>query len=118
MKGNQKLPSKQITSNNMSVKTVPFFIDLKATVEAPVTIQDTEVQTIYHIQTQNLITVIVILNYRVETVHHTQDPLIITTSLVITLKIHIQITLDHNHLIIIEMEIVHDDNSLVIDSVI
>ena len=57
----------------------------------------------------------IIYNRRVEKAHHTQDPQILTIRLVITLRIHIQITLDHNQLIIIEMEINHDDLFLVID---
>ena len=48
-------------------------------------------------------------------VHHTHDPPIIRINLHITLTTHIQITLDHNHLIIIEVEIVHDDHSHVIN---
>ena len=42
-------------------------------------------------------------------VHHTQDHQTIRTTLIIAL--------DHNHLIIIEMEMVHDNQSRVIDCV-
>ena len=48
-------------------------------------------------------------------VHHTQDPPTIRTNPFITLITHIQITLDYNHLPIIEMEIVHNDHSHAID---
>ena len=51
---------------------------------------------------------IVISNHRVEMVHHTQDPIF---------KIIYNIILDHNHLTIIETEIVHDDRSHEIDFV-
>ena len=49
---------------------------------------------------------IVISNHRIEMVHNTQDR--------ISETIH-NIILDHNHLIIIETEIVHDDRSHEID---
>ena len=61
-------------------------------------------------QIQNPITVIKISNHRVDMVHHTQDLPIIRTNLHITLITHIQTNLDHNHLTIREMEIVHDDH--------
>ena len=54
--------------------------------------QDTGVQINPHIQIQNFIAVIVILNHRVETVHHTQDPPIIKINQLITLITHIQLT--------------------------
>ena len=78
-------------------------------------IEDTGGQINPHIQIQNFIAVIVILNHRVETVHHTQDPPIIKINQLITLITHIQLTLDHNHFITIEMKIVHVDQSHVID---
>ena len=62
--------------------------------------QDTEVQINFHKKTQNPVMGIVIPKHRVEIVHHTPD------------KIHKIIhntTLEHNHLTIIETEIVHDD---------
>ena len=50
-----------------------------------------------------------ILNHPVEVVHHHRDHK--------TLKITQSIILDHNQLTIIEMEIVQEDHSRVIDSV-
>ena len=40
MKGNQNLPNKQFTSNDMTAKPLPFFIALEATVEITVIIKD------------------------------------------------------------------------------
>ena len=106
MKGNQNLPNKQVISNNMTGKPLPFLISLGATVEIAVITQDTEVKINPHLQTLNLIMAIVILNYRVETVHLTQDLPMIRMIRTIILITHIQKTLDHNHLIIMEMEII------------
>ena len=106
MKVNQNLP---ITSNKMTGKPLQFHIVLEVKVENTVIIQAIEAQINSHNLTQNLITVIVILNHRVEVVHHNQYHQTHRTNLIIAL--------DHNQLIIIEMEIVHDDHSRVIDFV-
>ena len=78
--------------------------------------QDTEAQTYHHTQTQKLTTAITILNRRVEMSHHIHDLTINKINQTITLIKHIQITPDHNHLYLIELEIVQDYPFLVIDS--
>ena len=63
---------------------------------------------------QNLIRGLVTLNHQVERVHHNQGNQLFRKNLIIIIAIRTQIILDHNHLIIIETKIVHDDPSHVI----
>ena len=71
-----------------------FHIVLEVTLGNTEMIQGIEAQINSHNLTQNIITVIVILNHRVEVVHHTQDHQ--------PHKIVLIIALEHNHLTIIE----------------
>ena len=71
MKANQNLPNKQVTSNKMTSKPLPF--SHRSRSKNTEIIQSIEAQISSHNLTQNLITVIVILNHPVEVVHQTQD---------------------------------------------
>ena len=102
--GNQNFPNRQVTSNNMTGKPLPW--SYRSRSNSKETTQDTEVQKNLQKITRNLITVIAISDHPVEPVHHTQDQIP---------KIIRNITLDHNHITIMETEIVRDNRFHKID---
>ena len=109
MKGNQNPPNRQVTSNNMTGKPLQFSHRSKNNSREHLKNYDIEVQINSHNVTQNITTEIATSYHRLEVVHYTQDHQ--------NHKIPLTIILDHNLLTIIELEIVHDDHSCVIDFV-
>ena len=108
MKRNQNLPNRHITLNNMTGKPLPFSHRSRSNTREQRNHSKHRIQINTHKVTQNPIMGIVISNHRVEMVHNTQDK--------IHKIIHNKI-LEHNHITIIETEIVHDDRFHEIDSV-
>ena len=62
MKGNQNLPNKQVTSNNVTIKPLPFSYRPRSNIRDRLDNSRHRSLKNTHIQTQNLFTVIVILN--------------------------------------------------------
>ena len=101
MKGNQNLPNKQVTSNNIIVNSLPFSLRSRSNSREHRNHSRQEAQTSSHKIIENPIMGTAILNHQVETVQHTQGQIYKQT---------LNIILDHNHLIIIGTEIDHDDH--------
>ena len=106
MKGNQNLPNRQVTSNILTGKQLPFSHGSRSNNREHR--NNSRHRMNYHKITQNPTMETAILNHRVETVHHTQEQ---------TFKPTPNIILDHNHLKITKKEIAHDDSSHEIDFV-
>ena len=108
MKGNQNLPNRQVTSNNMTGKQLPFSYRSRSNNREHRNNSRHRSPNRLHKTTQNHIMEIVILNHQAETTHHIQNQISKTFHTII---------LDHNHPIITRTEIAHDDRSQEIDFV-
>ena len=102
MKGKQNLKNKKVTSNNMTDKPLPFPYRSKS---------NSREHRNPHFELQNHTMETVTLNHQVERDHHTQDYKFFRKSQTLIIKTLTLVVLDHNHITIIEIEIVHTEQN-------
>ena len=108
MKGNQNLPNRQATSNNIKGRPLPFSHRSRSNSREHRNHSRHRSPNQFSQKTQNPIMGTAISDHRVEMIHHTQDQFF---------KLIQNIILDHNHLTIIGTDTAHDNRSQEIDFV-